>query len=234
MPIRHIIFLCLLVLLSIAFGDPVSAMTNPVHEPESVIKQVIQKKIGRFYEKFQSDMTNEELTDATNRLVKDLGFNSVEELAAVKVGQRFPIYHIELVQLRTFRPGEDDPKTILSETDSFIYPLLVPVDGQLKLRSSATVSIIPDKENQKTIVHLTQLGSPILTQLLDQGREDLLEPSTRQCKKCFVVSVPSLSRTFVGDENQGQLRIRVLENGPGNLILGDLRPASRVFAELSE
>jgi hypothetical protein len=237
MPIGRIIFPCILVALSIVVIDQVSAMTDPAQklDLEQLIQDkqdnlvVIQKKLG-FLEESLKQVPGE---DALKQdLVTDLGFNSVEELASVQIGQSFPIYHLGLDQLQAFKTVED-PKTLLSKTTSFIYPLSVPVAGKPELRSSAIVSITPGKEGRKPVVRLTQLGSPELIKLLETGRDDLLNQYKTPCK-CFVVSVPALSRNFLGDEIEGRFMIRVLEDGPGELKMGDLLSADQVFTELSK
>jgi hypothetical protein len=239
MPIGQIIFPCLLVVLSTVFIDQVLATTSPDQGlefgSEQLIKDkqdklvVIQKKLG-FLEKSLKEALKEDTVK--QNLVTDLGFHSVEELASVQVGQSFEIFHVGLDQLQAFQVVKD-PKTLLSKTTSVIYPLFVTVAGKPELRSSATVSRMPGEKDQKPVVRLTQLGSPELIKLLEAGRGDLLNRYKSPCK-CFVVSVPALSRNFLGDEIEGRFMIRVLEDGPGKLKMGELLSADQVFEELSK
>jgi hypothetical protein len=120
--------------------------------------------------------TLKQMVNANN--YQGMGFNSVQDAAAVTLGEPLPIYRIGLDQLKVFKRG-DDPQKLLADDKRILYPVLV--NGQ------ATSSISVEAKNDGW-------------RATDFGNANLMKAIARvqPAKGDFFVQIPALKVYFVG------------------------------------
>lgn len=200
---------------------------GPDPETEKIIQhslQRLQQTFGRRGFGFQ----DEPFTNAINRL-KGLGFDSVDQIATITIGQRFPLYVVRLENLRSFKEGSDPwSPSLLTKTDAFIYPLCARVKN-LEVRSSVTV--LEEEQKQKTKVpRVMEIGNPELIRRLTEARTELqnqgrcvLEP------ECFAVSVPALNLHLFVYRSEGTKEFKIVTL---NYVAGHVKKEDFVAAEV--
>ena len=209
-----------------------SAADQAFQGSEVTAENLIRNTLRQFLEKLESEK-DPKGAEKIIEILRGLGFQSPDELANATVDSsvRFRIFVVGLNALRNL---QKEGTFELTETNGFIYPIMVLDKNNMQLRSSATVVIDPNEKSKDRGLRLTQLGSPALVRLLLQAKNHLLDERKTKACECFLVSVPALSRHFLGDKTGGNFMMRVLQDGPGKLKKGQLLTAEKVFAELSD
>lgn len=156
-----------------------------------------------------------------NAFSKDIGFNSVEELADAQLGSPIRIYKVPLDLLQKFQPG-DDPNQLLVDTGRIMFPITV--KGQS--RSAFTVA-----EGSLTLMKgwkgsgVTRTGFSKLIRKIEQ-----LNPSSSN----FLVVIPQLRLFLLGDRKEGRLILIPVEEHPHfKLKAGEERNAAELFGTLA-
>jgi hypothetical protein len=167
-------------------------------------------------------------------MLRELGFESADQLAKATIGHGFPLYVVRLDKLRAYDKGPD-PWSLLVKTDASIYPLVLQ-GKNLEVRSSATISFQRDQKDKTKIPRVAEIGNSDLIRLLTEARTELqkgdgcLLPS-----ECFAVSIPALSLHLFGyrDERTKHFLIVTLNTVRGQVKKEDFRTAKDVLEELS-
>jgi len=165
-------------------------------------------------------------TDADeNAFTKDIGFNSVEEVADAQLGPPIRIYKVPLDLLQKFQPS-DDPNQLLVDTGRIIFPLTV--KGQSRSSFTVTESSLTLTKGWKGLnwkSRVTRTGFPRLIRKIEQ-----LKPSSSS----FLVLIMPLRLFLLGDRKEGRLLLTAIEANPHfKLNEGDERDAAELFVTLA-
>jgi len=151
---------------------------------------------------------------------KDIGFNSVEEVADAQLGSPIRIYKVPLDLLRKFQPG-DDPNQLLVDTGRIIFPLTV--KGQSLSTITVAESLLTLKGWKGSRV--TRTGLPRLIRKIEP-----LNPSSSS----FLVLITPLRVFLLGDRKEGRLILIAIEEHPYfKLHVGEERDAAELFGTLA-
>jgi hypothetical protein len=151
--------------------------------------------------------------------VKDIGFNSLEEVADAQLGSPLHLYNVPLVQLQQFQHG-DDPNNLLADTGRVIFPLTV--KGRFKSSLTVVESSLSVKGWKGSRV--TRKGFPRLI-----GEIEKLKTSSSS----FIVSIVPLGLVFLGDHKAGRLVMTVIDENPYlELKAGDEYDAAEIFGKI--
>jgi hypothetical protein len=160
--------------------------------------------------------------------LKQLGFDSPQQLTKITIGQKFPLYYVRPGKLKSYEKGTD-PLLFITKTGASIYPLLI----DQKALSSVTVAFARDKSSLPTRI---ELGDPTLGRLLTEAlTEAKKEGSCTISSECFAVAIPELGlHLFVHRrEEPAVLKMVVLNHVRGHVKREDFRTAREVFEVLS-
>jgi len=158
----------------------------------------------------------------TEKNFETYGLKSFNEKEATQRGDSMRIFSVGLNQLRQFQHDKDDPEKLLVDTKREIFAITV--GGEV--RYALTVTQFETQGNWT----VTKLGSADLAKLL-------FKPEYRTSESSFVVRIPALYLSFVGDRTGGKRTLTPIANlrkrGPeaGELMLeaGKPLPAKEVF-----
>jgi hypothetical protein len=213
-----------------------TADDNPFQGPSPATKKVIQKSLDRLKKAFGSQDIM--ISEKQLSMLKELGFESADQLAKATVAPRepgFPLYVVRLDTLRSYKRGSD-PWSLLVEKDASIYPLVLQENNLLEVRSSATVSFQRDPKDNTKIPRVSEMGNPDLIRLLTEARTALQKKDgCLLSSECFAISIPALRLHLFGyrDERTDQFLMATLNHVRGHVKKGDLRMAKDVIEELS-
>lgn len=153
---------------------------------------------------------------------KEMGFQSVDEMANAKLGEPLSVYMVELEDLRAYRPGSDANK-LLKPIDKVIYP----VSANDQVRTSIVLQ--KGKEGWKT----SDFGGANFARLATRARDESIKATNLPPAAYFVVQAPALNAYFVGYRQEGKLMLASLIDDPDmNLKAGTALPAEQVFDQL--
>jgi hypothetical protein len=220
-------------ILHVAAADD-KTFQGPDPATEKVIRDSLHrlaKAFGRRGFGFQdAQSSKEELSK-----LRGLGFDSVDQLTNLTIGQGFPLYVVRLDMLKSY-DKETDPWSLLARTDASIYPLIVLQKKDLEVRSSVTVSLQQEPRDGTKIPHVAEIGNPELIRLLTEARTELQKGGGCHLpSECFVVSIPALSLHLLGYRNEGItvfILVR-LNDVRGQVKKEDFLPAEDVLGKLS-
>ncbi len=230
MQIILLAFVSLVFMSSLCVLHAAAVEVRTFQRPDPATEKVIQGNLDRLKKTFGPQ--NGIISDAKLSKLRELGFESTDQLAKATIGQGFPLYVVRLDKLRGYDKGTD-PWSLLTKADVSIYPLLVQ-GKDLEVRSSATISYQNDKTK---IPRVAEMGNPDLIRLLMEARAEVqngdgcLLPS-----ECFAVSIPALSLHLFAyrDERTRQFSIVTLNDVMGQVKKKDFRTAKDVLKELSD
>jgi hypothetical protein len=148
----------------------------------------------------------ERLLAGKEKLARQLGFKSPGDAneVATQLGKPFAIVFIDFNKAMTRQPADMGAKALVW-TSKFIYPVIVHGDVQ----SSITVSSVQNKRQTGQIWRATRWGSPGLIRLLVDTRN---KAGTSGAD--FLISVPTVSRHFLGAFVHGKFKMFPLANEP--------------------
>ena len=153
---------------------------------------------------------------------KDMGFQSVDEMANAKLGEPLSVFMVELEDLRAYRPGSDANK-LLKPIDKVIYP----VSANDQVRTSIVLQ--KGKEGWKT----SDFGGANFARLVTRARDESAKATNLAPAAYFVVQAPALNVYFLGYRQDGKLMLTPLIDDPDmNLKAGTALPAEQVFDQL--
>jgi hypothetical protein len=215
-----LLFAVAIVIFAVSFHIPVANAIDEktFSEWESAAKTVIEERIQRL----KIEAGKEEF-----RWLRELGFESPDQLSKLTIGRSFPLYFVRLDRLKDYKKGTD-PWQLLSQTSVSIYPL--EADGQVL--SSVTVSLTIDQTKTKKVALVTEMGDRDLIRRLNEARElkGCISPS-----QCFAVAIPALGLHLFGyrPENAGEIQFVTLNRVRGHVNKDDFRNSKELLAELS-
>lgn len=197
---------------------------------DPAVEKVIRTNLDRLYEK------GTKKGKASSTIFQQLGFESANETRTVKVERGFPIYIIELDELKRYENGVDPWSLLSAITQTTIYPLSVPKHNGFTARSAVTVTYRSEKEASPT-ARVVEIGNPILIRLLTEAR--LEQQNHGRCNPptdCFVVSIPALGRYLFGYRSSITKAFNAIDLNEvrGHVKEGDLKPAQEVVERLSD
>lgn len=200
----------------------------PDSPDETAISQTL-RGLYELYEKYRAEK-NEKRAEMLAERIKGLGFETIQELPSIVVGPGFPVFFVQLDELREYQKGTD-AWPLLHETRFTLYPVMVRDKNRLQVRSAARVG-----QNEKGKDPIGEWGHFFFTQPLTVLRDDLQK--AKQCfgpSHCFVIEVPALGEYLFGvrDDTTKTLLVARLEPDSKQLTSKELREAGRVFQELS-
>jgi len=131
------------------------------------------------------------VTDANYR---GLGLDSVDQVAAMALGDPLPVYRIQLDQLIGFKQG-DDPSKLLIDDRRVTYPVVV----DARVVSSLSVGEGPDGWRA------TDFGSANVVKALSLVRQDTTD---------VIVQIPSLKLYFIGSRRDNVLFLTPATDNP--------------------
>ena len=161
---------------------------------------------------------------------KDIGFDSLEEVAEAQLASPLRLYTVPLDKLAKFQPC-DDPNKLLEDTGSLIFPLTV--KGQY--RSSLIVK-------EKLLPNTIDWMSPIKTLKAMGARHTgtgfrRVMPKIGKLKptsSSFLVSIAPLRLFLLGDRKAERLVLTAIqENRHYELNAEDERDATKLFGKIA-
>jgi len=156
-----------------------------------------------------------------NQNYKELGFESVDEVANATLGDPLPVVFVRLDQLREYHEGTD-LNGLLSQTNQMNYPVM----ARDQVRSSVVVEQVNGRWKTST------LGNGALAKLIvtaRSGRANAAGP-TQQA----LVHVAALSLHFLAERRENKWTLTPLTASPElNLAAGSAIPAEEVFTRLA-
>lgn len=230
MRIPLVAFVGLLITSSFCALHVAAADDKTFQGPDPATEKVIQDSLDRLTKTFGSQ--DGRIPEEKLRMLRELGFESADQLAKATIGDGFPLYVVRIDKLRAYEKGSD-PSSILVKADASIYPLILQ-GKNLERRSSATISFHRDQKDKTKIPRVAEMGNPDLIRLLEEARlqkgDGCLLPS-----ECFAVSIPALSLHLFGyrDERTKQFLMVTLNTVRGQVKEEDFRTAKDVLEELS-
>ena len=153
---------------------------------------------------------------------KEMGFETIQEMADAKLDEPFFVFMVELNDLRAYQAGSD-PNKLLKPTDKVIYP----VSANAQVRTS--IILRKGKEGWKT----SDMGGGNLARLASQARDASAKATNLALPDFFMVQIPALNTYFVGYRQETKLMLAPLIDDPNvNLKAGASLPAEQVFDQL--
>lgn len=153
---------------------------------------------------------------------KAMGFESLDEVSAVALGEPIRVFLVRLDQLREYQPGSD-PGKLLTDVDKIIYPFTV----KEQVRSSVVV------EKVQGTWSATNFGGPQLIKILANIRKNASESAGIPISSFIAVHVPALNLYFVGHRTDNELMLTPLLDDPGfEFKAGRTMPANDVFSAI--
>jgi hypothetical protein len=150
-----------------------------------------------------------------------MGFKTKEELKNSKLGDPLEIYMVGLKDLKKYI-ADDDPKTILLDTEEIIYPVYV---GNT-LKSSISI-----RKREGKWQHASIGGHEIHAAV--PARETISKKSRRLLSSYFIVKVPAMYLVFLGYYQQDKLYLALAHKHPDlEFDLYKPVPADEVFVKL--
>lgn len=193
-------------------------------DEEEKAKKEIQAKYNRLFSYYDIDNDKKMPQLEKKRRQKNfqkLGFKNVENLKDVEVRDCLELWYVRLDQLRNYKPGESDPKSLINQSHTYVFPV----------NASFEVKVL--KENEKD-------GSekfPTIQVGPSDGFKSLFEAKFTGCSKCFGVYINGLQQYLLGDYISGEFKLQIPGNSMGGQSLkmkkGEFLPADVVFKELS-
>ena len=152
---------------------------------------------------------------------RSLGFESVEEARAGKLGDAIPVFMIRLDALQQYR-GEDAGR-LLTDLQRAVYP--VEVGGQV--RSTVELQAMGGKWE------VARLGGAQKIRAMDKHRRSTLKARGLQTSDFFEVRIPALNLTFLGHHDADGLMLTPLADDASlNLQAGRSVLASQLLSRL--
>lgn len=175
--------------------------------------------------------TSEERAD-NEAFAKDIGFKSLEEMTNAQLASPLRLYTVSLVKLASFQPG-DNPKNILVDTHSLIFPVTI----NRQFRSSLIVKetsiqlpkaqhwTSPTKAIESMKARHTGTG---FSKLMSKIGE--LKPSDSS----FLVSFVPLKLLLLGDHKVERIVLTAIEDNLNyKLKAGNKYDAAELFHKLA-
>lgn len=154
---------------------------------------------------------------------RKLGFESLDEIARMTLGEPIPVYFVGLETLQKFNPA-DDPNLLLTNPHEMIYPVLV--DG--KVRCSLGLKSNGGEWQVRTF------GRPRISRALAKLRDAAASGALSQ-SDYFAVEIPAMYLIFIGHRAGGNLMLTYVHDDAGlGFVAGQTAPATEVFAKISE
>ncbi len=162
------------------------------------------------------------LVDKQNH--RKLGFESVDELDRITLGEPIPVYFVGLKTLKEF-DANDDPSKLLNEPHEMFYPMLV--DEQV--RCSVGVKKVAGEWEVRN------LGRPKLSRALVTVRNEHADATGLSQSHYFAVEIPSMYIVFIGHRVDKQLMLTpVHDHEELDFVAGKTEPAKDVIARIVE
>lgn len=164
------------------------------------------------------------LQSLTRLVTKDnqrqMGFESLEEVRAAKLGLPVHEFFIRLDELQKYEPGQD-PAKLLRGTGQVTFPVVV----QERTRSSVTLRRLDNRWEAAAF------GAPSYTRLLEETRTQLAKGDGRSPAEYFEVKIPALNLSFLGSRaGDGRLLLAPLLDTPRfGFRKGVAQPAEEVL-----
>ena len=175
--------------------------------------------------------TSEERTD-NEAFARDIGFKSLEEMADAQLASPLRLYTVSLVKLASFKPG-DNPKTLLVDTHSLIYPVTIDKQFRSSLIVKETYIQFPKAQHwtspRKAIESMKarHTGTGFSKLMSKIGK---LNPSSSS----FLVSFVPLKLLLLGDHKVERLVLTAIEDNRNyKLIAGNEYDAAELFNKLA-
>lgn len=150
-----------------------------------------------------------------------LGFESVEEVRAGKLGEALPVFMIRLDALQQYR-GED-PGRLLMDTQRAVYP--VEVEGQV--RTTVELRSVSGRWE------VARLGGAQKIRALDKQRRSSMKARGLRGSDFFEVRIPALNLSFLGHHDADGLRLTPLADDASlKLQAGQSVLASELLTQL--
>lgn len=164
--------------------------------------------------------TFKELVSAQN--YQRMGFESLEEVAMIKLGEPVPLYHIGLDKLKAF-PGGEDASTLLTDQHEVIFPIMV----NDNVRSSIAV-----KKRDETW-EAAAYGQANMTKALTEVRQAHSQESGLRYSDYFALQVPAMYLLFIGHHADGKLMLTpVYDNEEYGFKAGETESGQELVANL--
>lgn len=146
-----------------------------------------------------------------------MGFESVEEVSAARLGEPLSVFYVPLDQLQNYQPGSD-PEELLVSSDRVVYP----VTAEDEVRSSIVV------EGKNDDWRAIDFGAPNLIRALSDVREEIGKEGSE-----FVVRVPSLNLYFIANRPDNVLMLTPIIDDPRfEFAIGRTLSAEEAFTRI--
>ncbi|OQZ04018.1 MAG: hypothetical protein B6D34_05310 [Candidatus Brocadia sp. UTAMX1] len=142
----------------------------------------------------ESIVTLRKLVNGQN--YKALGFESLDEVSAVALGEPIRVFFIRLDQLQEYKP-EADPSKLLIDANKIIYPFTI----REQIRSSVVVEKVNEAWNA------TNFGGSHLIKILTDVRKNITDSTGLRISSFFAVQIPALNLYFVGYRTDNELML---------------------------
>ncbi|NIR52032.1 hypothetical protein GWO43_25775 [candidate division KSB1 bacterium] len=167
--------------------------------------------------------------DEVYRLVDEqnyrkMGFESVDELNRITLGEPIPVYFVGLNTLKEFDTSED-PRKLLNEPHEMFYPVLV--DEQVRC-SMGIKKTAGEWE-------VRNFGRPKLSRALAGVRNEHAESTGLSQSDYFSVEIPSMYLVFIGHYVDNKLMLTpVHDHEELGFVVGKTEPAEDVIVRIVE
>lgn len=131
------------------------------------------------------------LTEGQN--FREMGFDNLEQLDRVSLGEPAAVYAVGLDALREYNPS-GDPKSLLIDVKRIVFPVVADGNGR-------TLITLEQKDGKW---HFVSFGDQSVARNLLRVREDRSSaPGGLPTSNYFIVQVNALFLTFLGNEQPG-------------------------------
>lgn len=158
----------------------------------------------------------------TNDNFKELGFESLDEVAAATLGEPRQVFAVRLDQLREYQPG-GDANRLLNNANRVIYPVNV--------REQARSSIAVEQKDGKW--RATDFGNARLSRQISQAAKSLAASNQRPEETPIVVHVLPFNLYFLGHRSEKRLFLTPLGDYSTFNVRSATAPADDIFAALA-
>lgn len=215
-----------LVCAQLATADGLSAKTI---QPDGRTKSVIYDYLSRLQERYKTQLPEKKAFE----VLRGLGFQSIDQVASVQIGEGFPVYVLRLDRLKSYKE-KTHPWPLLIETEALIYPLTVGHDLSKVAISSVTITT-RQRTGSSISPRVVEIGNSELIRLLMEASKLQEVQHCGRPSDCFAISVPALSLYLFGYRNtlSDEFKVIVLNRVHGHVKASDLKTAEVVIDELS-
>jgi len=158
----------------------------------------------------------------TEENYKAMGFESLDELSDIALGDSLHVFFVRLDQLQEYQPGSD-PNRLLIDRKRIIFPVIV----KKQVRSSIVVDMVNERWQA------TGFGGPNLMKMFSKVRSAAADSTGLPLPSFFAVQVLALNLNFIAHRIDNELMLTPVLNDPSfEFKAGVALPAADAFERI--